>query len=83
MKVNDLLKCMGVTKDILSCVTITLYDPDTEEIIDIVNPTADDYIHLCNRKILEWTPDFLNLTESRVNIFVKMKEKDYGTFKSY
>lgn len=78
MKVYDLLKCIGVTKDILSCVTITLYNPNTEEIIDIVDPTIDDYIHLCDRKILEWTPrDFLNPTKPRINIFVKMKEEDH------
>lgn len=84
MKVNDLVSSIGYTKNILSHFSIVLYNVNTDNFITIKAPTADEYIHLCNRKIIDWSPeDFFEDEKNHIVVYVKMKKKDYETFKSY
>lgn len=85
MKVNDLVSSTGYTRNILSHFTITIYDVETDDFISIKNPTLDEYVNLCDRKVLEWYPeDLLDDTNNCiVDIYVKMKKTDYETFKSH
>lgn len=80
MKVNKLINTMGYTKDILSHISIFIFNPKTETIIFVEQPTVDEYIKLCDRKILEWYPEE---EEECIDIYVKMKRSDYETFKSH
>lgn len=83
MKVNELVKSSGYTKDILSHFIITLFDNDTDYFICIKEPTLDEYVHLCDRKVLEWYPDDFHDDSKYIDIYVKMQEKDCVTFKSH
>lgn len=86
MKVNDLVSSIGYTRNILSHFSIILYNVNTDNLITIKAPTADEYIHLCDRKIIDWSPeDFFDDDDEKdhIAIYVKMKKKDYETFKSY
>lgn len=53
MKVNDLVSSIGYTKNILSHFSIILYNADADDFMTIKAPTADEYIHLCDRKIID------------------------------
>ncbi len=81
MKVNDLVSSIGYTKNILSHFSIVLYNADADDFVTIKAPTADEYIHLCDRKIIDWSPD--DDENGHIIVYVKMKKKDYETFKSY
>lgn len=85
MKVNDLVSSTGYTHNILSHFIITLYDAETDDFISIKNPTLDEYVNLCERKVLEWYPEDLldDTNKCIVDIYVKMKKTDYETFKSH
>ena len=81
MKVNDLVKTCGYTKDVLSHFIIILYDKDNEVFIPIQNPTSDEYIKLCDRSVLDWC--VTDERDNSIEIYVKMKKTDYETFKSH
>lgn len=83
MRVNDLVSSVGYTRNILSHFVITIYNAETEEFITVKNPTLDEYVNLCDRKVLEWYPEdpFDDTNERIVDIYVKMKKTDYETFK--
>jgi hypothetical protein len=53
MKVNDLVSSIGYTKNILSHFSIVLYNAGADDFMTIKAPTADEYIHLCDRKIID------------------------------
>lgn len=84
MRVNELVNTIGYTKNILSHISIVMFNLKTEAMISVKHPTADEYIKLCDRKILEWYPtDMLEEKDDCIEIYVKMKKSDYETFKSY
>ena len=53
MFVNDLVKTYGYTRDKLTHFNILIFNPITDDWITIKNPTADEYIHLCDRIVVD------------------------------
>ena len=53
MKVNDLVKTIGYTRNRLDHFVFYLYEPYEDSWITIRNATTDDYIHLCDRSVQE------------------------------
>lgn len=53
MFVNDMIKTYGYTRDKLSHFNIAIFNPITDDWITIKHPTADEYIHLCDRSIVD------------------------------
>lgn len=56
MKVYKLVRSIGYTRNILNHFSFTLYDLETERIIRIQKPNADEYVQLCGRRVMEWMP---------------------------
>ena len=78
MKVNDLVKTIGYTRNRLDHFVFNLYEPYEDNWITIRNATVDDYIYLCDRSVQEWA------IESEVmSIIIYMKDKDKENFKEY
>ena len=53
MKVNDLVKTIGYNRNRLSHFTFYLYNYHNDDGLTISDPSLDDYIFLCDRKILD------------------------------
>lgn len=54
MKVNDFVKTIGFIKNKLKHFSFYLYDDnDYNNSISINEVTLDDYIHLCDRKVID------------------------------
>lgn len=53
MKVYELVRSIGYTRNILNHFSFTLYDLETERIIEIQKPNVDEYIQLCGRDVME------------------------------
>lgn len=79
MKVNDLVKTIGYTRNRLDHFVFYLYEPYEDSWITIRNATTDDYIHLCDRSVQEWTIE----PENVMSIIIYMKDKDKEIFKTY
>jgi hypothetical protein len=56
MKVYKLVRSIGYTRNILNHFSFTLYDLETERIVRIQKPSADEYVQLCGRRVMEWMP---------------------------
>lgn len=77
MKVYKLVRSIGYTRNILNHFSFTLYDIETERMIEIHNPNADEYVQLCGRDVMEWMP-WEN--EDGIDIIVPMEKWDIDTF---
>ena len=53
MVVNDMVKTFGYTHDKLNHFTISIFDFSTDGFVTIRHPTADEYIFLCNRPVID------------------------------
>ena len=81
MIVNDLLKTYGYTRDRLNHFSFALFDPRTEDWINIPRPTADEYVYLCDRKVESWMESLDE--EDLIEIIVEMEPNDLIIFRSY
>lgn len=79
MKVNEIVKTIGYTRNRLEHFEFGLYDPLEEKWISISNATADDYIFLCDREVVEWMID----DDDIMSIIIYMVPKDVETFAEY
>lgn len=77
MKVYKLVRSMGYIKNNLSHVSFVIMNLETDQIINVKNPTVDDYIHLCGRYVVEWMPW---KDGQGIDIIVPMKKWDNMTF---
>lgn len=80
MKVNDLVKTIGYTRNRLDHFEFNLYAPYNDDWILIKNPTADDYIFLCDREIQEWMIEDSN---NIMSVIILMIPEDREIFKKY
>ena len=52
--VNDLVKSYGYTRDRLTHFEISIWYSDQDEWATIKAPSADEYIEVCDRPIVDW-----------------------------
>jgi len=88
MKVYELVSTIGYTKNILSHIVFFVWDDEISDGITIRQCSADDYIHLCGRDVLEWCPleDFEiedNNSKAGISITVAMEKHDNYIFYHY
>ena len=85
MKVYKLVRSCGYTKNILDHFSFTIWDNETQHMISVSKPTADDYIQLAGRNVLEWSPwgDYTPIDDKYdgIDITVSMEHWDRDTFK--
>lgn len=81
MFVNDMLKTYGYTRNKLDHFTISIFNPSTDDWITIKHPTADEYIHLCDRPVIDWMSSLGN--EDEIEITVYTLPGDFDTFRKY
>ena len=79
MKAYKLVRSIGYTRNILNHFSFTLYDLETERIIRIQKPSADEYVQLCGRRVMEWMP--WENDDDGIDIIVPMEKWDIDTFK--
>jgi hypothetical protein len=87
MKVYELVRSIGYTRNILNHFSITMYDNETSNIVTVKRPSADEYVQLCGRDIMEWVPwsDYLENADDPtdgIDITVPMERWDMETFKN-
>ena len=81
MIVNDMVKTYGYAHDRLSHFNFAIYNPETEDWINIPHPNADEYIFLCDRELLEWTESFDE--DNAIDIVIRMKPEDLTVFRKH
>jgi hypothetical protein len=81
MKVYELVKTIGYTRNILEHFKFCIVDPTTEEIIDAGHISEDEFVELCGRKVLEWMPEEYDDDFIGITIFVEMKKFDVFKFR--
>lgn len=81
MFVNDMVKTYGYTRDRLNHFIFSIYNPATTEWVTIKHPTADEYVYLCDRLVIDWMVDLDE--EDEINITVYMIPQDYEVFRKY
>lgn len=79
MFVNDLVKTYGYTHDKLTHFNILIFNPITGDWITIKNPTADEYIHLCDRVVIDWMVE----ENETVDVTVYSQPNDFEVFNKY
>lgn len=79
MFVNDLVKTYGYTRHKLEHFTISIYNPTTDDWMEIKKPTADEYIHLCDRLVVDWITE----DDDMVAITVYASPMDFDIFRKY
>lgn len=81
MVINDMLKTYCYTRNKLNHFNISIFNPFTDNWITIKHPTADEYIYLCDRNIVDWT---INAEEEdTIDITVYMLPDDQEIFSKY
>lgn len=81
MLVNDMIKRYGYIRNRLNHFTFSIFNPQREDWIVIKHPTADEYIYLCDREIIDWMPS--EDDEKEIDITIYMIPEDYDTFRTY
>ena len=79
MKVHKLVGSIGYSRNILNNFSFILWDKETDEMIRVDQPSSDEYIHLCGRDVVEWTPRE-DSEDSGIEIVVTMKHWDREIF---
>ncbi len=77
--VNDLVSSSGITHNILDHFQFTLWDSYNDDWLMIDNPTADDYIFLCDREVNQWA---ISEDGSKMEIYLAMEDEDHHRFKN-
>lgn len=81
MTVNDMVKTFGYIRDRLNHFTISIFDFSTECFATIKHPTADEYVFLCDRPVIEWMVN--SEDEDEVDITVAFIPSDFDVFRKY
>lgn len=78
MTVNDMVKNYGYTRDRLSHFVFCIYNPSSSDFLTIEDTTADDYILLCDREVVDWINE-----EDKICITLYLIPEDYDNFRKY
>lgn len=81
MIVNDMVKTFGYTRDRLNHFTISIFDFSTDGFATIRHPTADEYVFLCDRPVIDWMVS--SEDEDEVDITVTFIPSDFDVFRKY
>jgi len=81
MFVNDMIKTYGYTHNKLNHFNISIFNPSTDDWITINHPTADEYIHLCDRLVIDWMES--SDEKETIDITVYAVPGDFDTFRKY
>lgn len=81
MIVNDFVKTIGYTHNKLDHFEFYIWNPVRDDWITLRNVTADQYIHICDREIIDWMIDDINNDTISINVY--MIDSDYETFQNY
>ena len=81
MIVNDLVKTIGYTRDKLNHFEFCIWNSIMDDWITLRNITADQYVHICDREVIDWMIDDIN--EDTISVNVHMIDSDYETFRNY
>ena len=81
MLVNDIVKTIGYTRNKLDHFEFCIWNPITDDWITIRKATSDEYIHICDREVIDWMIDDIN--EDTISINLRMIDSDYENFKRY
>lgn len=80
MIVNDLVKTIGYTRNKLNHFEFCIWNPVLDDWITLHNITADQYIHICDREVIDWMVNDIDADTISVNIY--MIDSDYETFRN-
>ena len=79
--VNDLVSTIGYTRGRLEHFSFSLWDSKHDFWLTIDHPTADEYVLLCDREIIDWMPEVADTDEEVViNINVDLELEDIYRF---
>lgn len=81
MIVNDLVKTIGYTRNKLDHFEFCIWNPVMDDWITLRKVNADQYVHICDREILDWMINEVN--EDMISVNVRMVDSDYETFRDY
>lgn len=81
MIVNDLVKTIGYTRNKLDHFEFCIWNPVLDDWITLRNTTADQYVHICDREVIDWMID--DLDDDMISINMRMVDSDYETFRDY
>ena len=79
VKVNDLVKTIGYTRNRLDHFEFYLFDSYNDDWITIKKATVDEYILLCDRDINEWMIE----DNDKMSITIRMILEDKENFKDH
>lgn len=78
MKVNDLVKTIGYTRNRLDHFVFYLWRSQDDKIIKIDNPTLDEYVFLCDREVNDWIPS--GDDTDRIDVTIDLVTEDLDIF---
>jgi hypothetical protein len=81
MIVNDLVKTIGYTRNKLDHFEFCIWNPVLDDWITLRNTTADQYVHICDREVIDWMID--DIDDDMISINMRMVDSDYETFRDY
>lgn len=81
MIVNDLVKTIGYTRNKLDHFEFCIWNPVLDDWITLRNTTADQYVHICDREVIDWMID--DIDDDMISINMHMVDSDYETFRDY
>lgn len=81
MIVNDMVKTFGYTRNRLNHFTISIFDFSSDNFALIKHPTADEYVFLCDRPVIDWMVS--SEDEDEVDITVTFTPSDFDVFRKY
>lgn len=81
MIVNDLVKTIGYTRNKLDHFEFCIWNPVLDDWITLRNTTADQYVYICDREVIDWMIDDIN--DDMISINMRMVDSDYETFRDY
>lgn len=81
MIVNDLVKTIGYTRNKLDHFEFCIWNPVMDDWITLRKTTADQYVHICDREVLDWM--ISDVDEDMISVNVRMVDSDYETFRDY
>ena len=80
MIVNDLVKTIGYIRNKLNHFEFCIWNPVLDDWIILRNVTADQYVHICDREVIDWMIN--DIDADTVSINIRMIDDDYETFRS-
>ena len=81
MIVNDIVKTIAYTRNKLDHFEFCIWNPVMDDWITLRNATADQYVHICDREVIDWMTSDTN--EDTISVNIRMVDSDYETFRDY